>query len=72
MAIWDVGRITHDDMDHAVETVRHALYDLSVEEFGKAPVSFTDNHVPLFHKPDFDSLKRRVRRTNFRAHSSAF
>jgi len=62
MAISDTAGITDSDMTHAVETVRRALYDLSVEEFGRAPVWLTDNEALGSYRPDFDSLKRRVKK----------
>lgn len=62
IALWDAAGITDSDMAHAVETVRRALYDLSVEEFGKAPVTLIDNDAPCSYRPDFDSLKRLVKK----------
>ena len=62
MAIWSVAGITDSDTAHAVETLRRALYDLSVEEFAKAPISFTDNEASGSYRPDFDSLKRLMKK----------
>jgi hypothetical protein len=62
LAIWEVAGITDGDAAHAVETVRRALYDLSVEEFGEALVSSTRDEGSLSYRPDFDSLKRLVRK----------
>jgi hypothetical protein len=62
MAIWEVAGITDSDMAFAVETVRRALYDLSVEEFGRAPISFIENESSGSYRPDFDSLKRRIKK----------
>ena len=62
VALWDAAGITDSEMAHAVETVRRALYDLSVEEFGKASVSFSDSDAPCSYRPDFDSLKRRIKK----------
>jgi hypothetical protein len=63
LAIWEVAGITDSDTAHAVETVRRALYDLSVEEFGRGPISSTDNETSESYRPDFDSLKRRVKKS---------
>jgi len=63
MAIWEVAGTTDSDAAHAVETVRRALYDLSVEEFGRVPISSTDNDTSGSYRPDFDSLKRRVKKS---------
>jgi hypothetical protein len=63
LAIWEVAGITDSDAAHAVETVRRALYDLSVEEFDRAPIPSTDNETSESYRPDFDSLKRRVKKS---------
>ena len=56
-----MSRIRSDSC-HAVETVRRALYDLSVEEFGKVPESLTHHEVAPSYRPDFDSLKRLLKK----------
>ena len=63
LAIWEVAGATDSDVAHAVEIVRRALYNLSVEEFGRAPISSYDDEASESYRPDFDSLKRRVKKS---------
>jgi hypothetical protein len=61
VTIWRDAGIKESDMIHAMETVRHALNDLWIEEYGNLPISISYNSDPLSYNPDLDGLKRLLK-----------
>ncbi len=57
VAVWKRADITESDIFRVIETVRCALYDLWLEEFGKPPIPIADNEDPHSYNPDLDRLK---------------
>ena len=57
VAVWKRADITESDIARVIETVRCALYDLWLEEFGKPPIPIGDSEDPRSYNPDLDRLK---------------
>jgi hypothetical protein len=57
-AIWRAAGFTETGIREVIETVRRALNDLWIEEFGKPPISISNNEDSHSYNPDIDGLKR--------------
>lgn len=60
--IWQDAGITDNEIVYSIETVRRVLYDLWVEEFGRAPIPITDNEDPRSYKPSLDGLIKLMKK----------